>query len=52
MLIFLTFRYTKAFIEWRGKRLADISKETKRVKAESERRDQYQSLNQQQLNKK
>lgn len=46
MLIFLTFRYTKAFNEWRGKKLADIAKETKRVKAETDRTQQYQSMNQ------
>ena len=28
MLIFLTFRYTKVFNEWRNKRLSDINKET------------------------
>ncbi len=28
MLIFLTFRYTKVFNEWRHKKLNDINKET------------------------
>lgn len=28
MLIFLTFRYTKVFNEWKGKRISDINKET------------------------
>lgn len=28
MLIFLTFRYTKVFNEWKSKRLHDIGKET------------------------
>jgi hypothetical protein len=28
MLIFLTFRYTKVFNEWRSKKLSDINKET------------------------
>ena len=31
MLIFLTFRYTKVFNEWRNKRLTDINKETQGI---------------------
>jgi hypothetical protein len=31
MLIFLTFRYTKAFNEWRNKRLTEINKETQGI---------------------
>ena len=36
MLIFLTFRYTKVFNEWRNKKLSDIKKETQGIlKAQS-----------------
>jgi hypothetical protein len=36
MLIFLTFRYTKVFSEWRSKKLSDINKETQGIlKAQS-----------------
>jgi hypothetical protein len=31
MLIFLTFRYTKVFNEWKSKRLNDINKETQGI---------------------
>lgn len=35
MLIFLTFRYTKIFNEWKGKRISDINKETTGIMKQS-----------------